>query len=94
MSTTRVNYEESLEEVEHALSKALGPAYTVTAISPSTLRVKRNNVITATVRLSWSDEGTTFRVRGGGLIVSRVIDSFTVTPKVRHALERSFVSAA
>jgi len=94
VSTVQLNYEVSLEEIQRALSNALGPAYRVRATSDSMLKIKRNNVITATVRVSRSEEGTTVRVRGGGLIVARVLDSFTITPKVRHALDRSYTRAA
>ena len=41
MSTTTVSRDMTLEDIQRALSDALGPAYKVTATSDSTLKVRR-----------------------------------------------------
>jgi hypothetical protein len=93
MSTT-VSRELTAEDVQQALTAALGPHYKVTVKSGSMLRVKRNATSWATVHISWSPGHTSFRVHGHGLVILRAIDAMTVTPKVRHALEHAFTEAA
>lgn len=90
---TTVSREITAEEVQQALSEALGPHYKVTVKSGSMLRVT-HNMTWATVHISWSPGHTSFRVHGHGIIVLRAIDAMTVTPKVRHALEHAFAQAA
>jgi hypothetical protein len=72
----------SVDELQRALSGALGPDYRVTVMSRSSVRVQ-NGVMTATTRLIRSGAGTDLRVTG-----------FGVTHRVRHALERAFPDQA
>ena len=61
MSTTKTSREIPLDEVRRTLSGALGPAYQVTATSDSTLKIWRLPLVTATVKISWQDGGTTLQ---------------------------------
>ena len=72
MSTT-LSREITAEDVQQALTAALGPHYKVTAKSGSSLRVKGNATSWATVHISWSPGHTSFRVHGRGLVVLRLI---------------------
>jgi len=94
VSAVQVNRDISLEEVQAALSEALGPAYRVKAMSGSALRVTRNPVIWGTVHVSWSGGTTSFRVRPGGLIVLAALNALYTTPKIRHGLSQAFPPAA
>jgi len=88
--STQVKHEVRLEDVQKALSDALGPAYRVAAKSNTVLGVHRNPVIWGSVHVSWSGGATTFRVRPGGVLLVMVLNSAYLVPKVRRALERAF----
>jgi hypothetical protein len=92
--STMVGREITAEDLQQALSGALGPTYTVTATSGSTVKVKSNPLSWATVHMSWSGGGTSLRVSTGGFILGRAVNAMTITPKVRHALEQVFAEAA
>jgi hypothetical protein len=74
--------EVSVDDVQRALSGALGPDYRVTVTSRSSVRV-HNGVLTASTRVTRSRAGTDLRVTG-----------FGITHRVRHALERAFPDQA
>ena len=93
MSTMKVSGELTAEEVKQALTAALGPSYKVTIKSDSMLHVSRGGSNMAMVHISWSPGHTSFRVHGHGIVVLRLIDALTITPKVRHALEHAFAGA-
>lgn len=80
-------------EIERALGDELGPTYKVKATSETTLRVYRNPVIWAKVHVTWSDGGTTFRVRPGGVLLVLLLNSLYTAPKVRGALDRALAKA-
>ena len=86
---TVVDKEITLEDARRVLADALGPAYRVTATSGSTLKVSRNPVMWATVRMGWSGGRTTIRVTPGGLLLFRAINAFATAPKVRRALDQT-----
>lgn len=90
MPTTRVDREVSLEEAESVLSEALGAAYHVSRKPPSSLVVRRNGLVGATVRVGWTGGTTTFKVSGTGLILARVANSLGIARRVRDALDRRF----
>jgi len=70
-------------DVEQALSEALGPNYTVKVASTSTVTVGRTAVIPSRVELSWSEDGTTFRVSTAGILLSRIVQACSINPRVR-----------
>ena len=91
---TQVKQEISIEDAQRALSQALGSGYRVHSTSDSTLRVVRNPVIWASVRMSWSGGTTTFHVRPGGFLLVMLLNMAYTVPKVQRALERSFAAAS
>jgi len=88
-----VKQEISIEDVQRTLSNALGSSYKVTVTSPSTMRVSRY-AGWAVVKMHSAGGMTTFRVRGGGFLLSLIVNSLTIAPKVRHTLDRAFAEAA
>jgi energy-coupling factor transporter ATP-binding protein EcfA2 len=89
MSVITVGREVTLEEAENALFETLGPTYHIDAKPPSTLAVHRGSLSRATVRTSWGVGTTTFKVSGGGFIISRAINSFGIGHRVHDALDSS-----
>jgi hypothetical protein len=87
---TEVTQELLLADVERALSEGLGSGYRVKATSDSTLRVSRNPVIWAVVRVSWTGGRTIFSVRPGGALLVLALNAAYTVPKVRHVLDRAF----
>jgi len=93
MAAIEVNRNIELESAQRALSDALGPGYRVSVSSASALKVARNFIVWATVRVSWSAGTTSFRVTPGGLIVVAGFNALYTVPKVRRALETAFPNA-
>jgi hypothetical protein len=93
MAAIEVNRQIEVEDAQKALSDALGPGYQVSVGSSNSLKVKRNLLAFATVRLSWSGGGTSFRVSPGGLVVLAAINSLVTVPKIREALGTAFSPA-
>ena len=89
-----VSREITAEEVRQALTATLGSSYKVTVKSSSVLHVSRTAANLATVHISWSPGRTSLRVHGHGIVLLRLLDALTITPKVRHALEHAFPQAA
>ena len=94
MSTILVSRDVSLEEVQHALSDALGRAYKVTATSDSALKVRRFPLVTARVNVKWDEDRTTLQAAPGEVWFLQGINALTVYPKVRHALSQAFTPAS
>jgi hypothetical protein len=90
MSAIDVNKEVGLDDVQRALSDALGAGYRVSTISGSSLRVMRNFLVWGTVHVSWSGGATSFRVRPGGLIVVGAFNALYTVPRIRRALAQAF----
>jgi hypothetical protein len=94
MSTTKVSREIPLDEIQRTLSGALGPAYTVTTTSDSTLKIRRLPLVTAQVKISWPDDGTTLHAAPGEAWILQGINALTIYPKVRRALSQAFTTAS
>jgi len=94
MSTTEIRGEIPLGEIQRTLSGALGPAYTVTTTSDSTLKIRRLPLVTAQVKISWPDDGTTLQAAPGEAWILQGINALTIYPKVRRALSRAFTTAS
>ena len=90
MPTLKTNQEVGVDDVQRALSDELGPNYRVTVASGSTLKVGRTGVIPASVEISHRDGMTMFKVATTGLIVSRLIQAFSINPRVRRALAEAY----
>jgi hypothetical protein len=94
MSTTTVSRDMTIDEVQRALSDALGHAYKVTATSDSTLKVRRFPLMTTRINLKWDDDGTTVQAAPGEAWILQGMNALTIYPKVRHALSRAFPPAS
>ncbi len=94
MSTTKVSREIPLDEIQRTLSSALGPAYTVTTTSDSTLKIRRLPLVTAKVKISWPDDGTTLDAAPEEVWILQGINALTIYPKVRRALSWAFTTAS
>jgi hypothetical protein len=94
MSTTKTSRQLPLDEIQRTLSGALGPAYTVTTTSDSTLKIRRLPLVTAKVKISWHDDGTTLQAAPGETWILQGINALTIYPKLRRALAQAFTTAS
>ena len=94
MSTTKTSRQLPLDEIQRTLSGALGPAYTVTTTSDSTLKIRRAPLVTATVNVKSYEDGTTLEVAPGEAWILQGINALTIYPKVRHTVSRAFPGAS
>jgi hypothetical protein len=94
MSTTKTSRQLPLDEIQRTLSGALGPAYKVTTTSDSTLRVRRLPLVTARVKVSWQDDGTTLQAAPGEAWILQGINALTIYPKLRRTLAQAFTTAS
>ncbi len=93
MPTVTVQAPVTLEETATALQDRLGSGYEVTTHGSGAneaLKVKQSAASTATVHLNRDGNTTTFRVHGGGLIISRVVNELGIAKKVAATLAESF----
>jgi hypothetical protein len=93
VTTVHTSRDIDVEELRRTLSDALGTAYQVTVTSRSAVKV-HHNAMTAIVQVAPSGAGTDLRVSSVGLFGSGVLNSLTITPRVRHALESIFPEQA
>lgn len=82
MPTTTIHREVTPQQAAAALRAQLGSAYVVTRRGQDSLSVKHGSLISATVRMQWTDDATAFRVHGGGIGLAR-----TVTGALKESLE-------
>jgi len=94
MPTVTVERSVTLEQAATALQDKLGDHYQVTTThasgTPQSLKVKQSDGFIATVRLDQNGDATTFRVHGGGLIISRIVNELGIAKKVAAAIEEAF----
>jgi hypothetical protein len=93
MPTVTIERSVTLRDTAEALRQKLGDRYEVTAREQGkqeALKVKQSATSVANVRLDQSSGTTTFRVHGGGLVISRLINEFGIAKKVATALEEAF----
>jgi len=88
--SVQTDHKVDIDEARRKLAESLGPAYRVTIASASALKVGRPGVIPAKVQLDWSEGATSFRVSTTGLILSRLIQTGFMNPRIRRALKESF----
>jgi hypothetical protein len=94
MSTTKIGRDIPLEEIQHRLSDELGHGYKVTAISDSTLKIRRAPLMTAKVNVKWYEDRTTLQIAPGEVWILQGINALTIYPKVRHTVSRAFPGAS
>ena len=84
------------QETADALRQQLGSGYKVTPHaggSRDKLTVSHGGLAFATVHLARNGSATTFHVRGGGLIVGRLVNEFGIARTVTAAIRESLGSA-
>jgi hypothetical protein len=85
--SVRVRQDVGMEDVHRVLAESLGSDWTVTPTSDVTVRVERNPLMWATIRLSRAtDTETTFHVRPGGILLVAMYNAVYTVPLVRRAL--------
>jgi hypothetical protein len=89
----QVDQDVTVEEAQRALSDALGDDYQV-RVNGSALKVKRNTMSAATVRVSSSGGTTTFRVSGDGFTLRKLMNSLGIASKVGKALGDAFATGS
>jgi len=91
VSNIKVNGEIGIEEAGRVLSEALGDRYKViTGGGAAEIVVRRYPLISAPVRMSWTDGTTNFEVHGTGFVGLRIANSFGIVRTVDHALRQGF----
>ena len=93
MSTIEVRGEIPLEDIQRTLSKALGPAYTVTPTSDSALKIRRMALVTARIHVQWHGDRTIIQAAPGEVWILQGVNALTIYPQVRRALSRAFAPA-
>jgi len=93
VSTTEINGEIPLDEIQRTLSEALGRGYQVTATSDSTLKIRRAPLMTARVNVKWHGDRTTLQTAPGEAWILQGINALTIYPRVRHTLSQAFATA-
>ena len=93
MSTTEVQGEIPLDELQRMLSDALGRAYKVTATSDSTLKIRRMPLVTANIEVKWHGDRTTLQAAPGEVWILQGINALAIYPKLRRTLARTFTPA-
>jgi hypothetical protein len=96
MPTVTIERSVNVQETAEALRKELGERYEVTAHgqgNQESLKVRQSAAALANVHLDHrSATTTTFRVHGGGLVISRLINELGIAKKVAQALEAGLKS--
>ena len=70
------------------LRRELGDSHTITARDGShpSMNVSSSPLVYANVRVSQQPDETHFRVHGGGILIGRVINEYTIARRVAAAL--------
>jgi hypothetical protein len=93
MPTVTVKGDVTLQQAAAVLQGRLGSRYEVTTHGSSAqevLKVRQSVASTATVHLDQDGGATAFRVHGGGLVISRVVNEFSIARKVAATIEEAF----
>ena len=81
------------QQAADAPKEQLGSGYKVTSHGTDSLTVKHGGLAFATVHLNRDGNATTFRVRGSGLIINRIVNEFGIARTITEALKESLGSA-
>jgi hypothetical protein len=80
------------EQAAAALREQLGTGYKVTPHGSDSLTVHHGSLSSATVHLGQEGAATTFRVHGGGLIITRIVNEFSIARTVTAAIKEGLGS--
>jgi hypothetical protein len=96
MPTVTIERSVTIQDTADALRQKLGDRYEVTTHGQGkqeALKVKQSAASVANVHLAQESGTTTFRVHGGGFVISRLINELGIAKKVATALEEAFKPA-
>jgi hypothetical protein len=94
MPTVTIKEPVTLQETAKALQDKLGSHYEVTKQGSDELKVKQSVAAIATVHLSQDGDTTTFRVHGGGLIISRLVNELGIAKRVAGTIKETLGAAS
>lgn len=89
MPTVTIDKPVTLQETAKALQDSLGKGYDVTTPGGEEVKVKQSAAATASVHLSRDGDATTFHVRGGGLVITRMVNEMGIAKKVAETIKES-----
>ncbi len=89
MPTVTIDKPVTLQETAKALQDKLGSGYDVSTPGGEEVQVKHSASSTASVHLSRDGDGTTFDVRGGGSVISRMVNERGIAKKVAETIKQS-----
>lgn len=96
MPTVTVERSVTLQQAATALHDKLGDRYQIMTThasgTPQGLKVKQSATSTATVHIDQDGNATTFRVHGGGLVISRIVNELGIAKRVATAIEEAFAA--
>ena len=93
MPTVTIDRSVTIEDAAEALRQELGNRYDVATHgvgNQESLKVRQSTASVANVHLDQTSGTTTFRVHGGGFVISRLINELGIAKKVAAALEEAF----
>ena len=96
MPTVTIDRFVTMQDTAEVLRQKLGDRFQVTIHGEGgqdlALKVKQSATSVAVVHLDQKSSTTTFRIAGGGLVISRLINEFGIAKKVATALEEAFTA--
>jgi hypothetical protein len=97
MPTVTVEGSVTLEDTIKALQDNLGDGYEVTTHGSGqqeAVKVKHSAASTATVHADRDGDATVFRVHGGGLVITRLVNELGIAKKVAATIQEAFRPAS
>jgi len=76
-------------EVATVLSRRLGSGYQVESSGDHRITVRKSPLMYANISIADQPGASVFRVHGGGLLVLRIVNTFSTARRVADALRRS-----
>jgi hypothetical protein len=96
MPTVTIDQSVTIQDTAEALRQKLGARYEVTTHgegNKEALKVRQSAASVANVHVEQESGTTTFRVHGGGFVISRMINELGIAKKVATALQEAFKPA-
>jgi hypothetical protein len=97
MPTVTIEQFVTMQDTAEALRQKLSDGFQISIHGQgnveAALKVKQSAWSVAVVHLDQTSSTTTFRIAGGGFVISRLINEFGIAKKVATALEEAFKPA-
>ncbi len=93
MPTVTIPKAVNAQEAADALNQQLGDRYTIDSHANGTrnvLHVKHGGLASANVRIARDGDATTFRIHGGGFIISRIANEFGIARTIATAIKDAY----